>query len=106
LRPLIPDAAEVEARWATKHGGVPINHMMVIKDSIAQNRPDVVREVYRLLKESAADSRAKRPGVLRFGIDEVRPSLEAIIAYSEQQGLLPRHFTIDELFGDAARMLE
>ncbi len=29
LKPLIPDAAEAAARWAGKHGGVPINHMMV-----------------------------------------------------------------------------
>ncbi len=39
LKPLIPDAAEVAARWAEKHGGVPINHMMVIKESITRSPP-------------------------------------------------------------------
>jgi 4,5-dihydroxyphthalate decarboxylase len=106
LRPLIPDAAEVEARWAASHGGVPINHMMVMRDSIVRDRPDVVREVYRLLKESAAESRAKRPGVLRFGVAEVRTALETIIAYSERQGLLPRRYSVDELFNDVTRTLE
>ena len=106
LQPLIPNAAEVEARWAAKHGGVPINHMVVIRDSIVQNRPDVVREVYRLLKESAAESRAQRPGVLRFGVAEVRASLESIIKYSERQGLLPRRFSVDDLFNDVTRTLD
>jgi 4,5-dihydroxyphthalate decarboxylase len=106
LRPLIPDAAEVEARWAEKHGGVPINHMMVIRDSILRERPDVVREVYRLLKESAAESRAKSPSVLRFGVEEVRRSLETIIGYSERQGLIPRKLSVDELFRDVTTWLE
>ena len=39
LQPLIPDAAEAAARWAGKHGGVPINHMMVIKESITESAP-------------------------------------------------------------------
>jgi 4,5-dihydroxyphthalate decarboxylase len=106
VRPLIPDAAEVEARWAEKHGGVPINHMMIIRESISQTRPDVVREVYRLLKESAGAAASKRPGALRFGVEAVRPSLETMIRYSERQGLLPRRFTVDELFDDVTRSLD
>ena len=44
LAHLIPDH-EVQARqWARTHGGVPINHMAVIRQSIAESRPDVVRE--------------------------------------------------------------
>jgi 4,5-dihydroxyphthalate decarboxylase len=68
LKPLIPDAAEVAARWAEKHGGVPINHMMVIKESITRARPDVVREVYKMLKQSTAAGPAKGAHVLRFGV--------------------------------------
>jgi 4,5-dihydroxyphthalate decarboxylase len=106
LKPLIPDAAEVAARWAEKHGGVPINHMMVIKESITQARPDVVREVYRMLKESTAAGPAKATGVLRFGVEAVRKSLETIIQYSECQDLIPRCFSVDELFDDITRSLD
>ena len=105
LKPLIPDAAEAAARWAETHGGVPINHMMVIKESITQTRPDVVREVYRMMKESAAASPSKSSGVLRFGVEAIRKSLETIIRYSEQQGLIPRRFSVDELFNDVTRAL-
>jgi len=105
LQPLIPNAAEVAARWAENHGGVPINHMMVIKESITQTRPDVVREIYRILKESAAAAPTKETAVLRFGVEAVRKSLETIIQYAEWQSLIPRRFSVDELFNDVTRSL-
>jgi 4,5-dihydroxyphthalate decarboxylase len=106
FKPLIPDAAEVAARWAEKHGGIPINHMMVIKESIAQARPDIVREVYRMLRESAVVAPSTSPGALRFGVEAVRESLESIIQYSEQQGLIPRRFSVGELYNDVTRSLD
>jgi 4,5-dihydroxyphthalate decarboxylase len=106
LRPLIPDAADVAARWAEKHGGLPINHMMVVKESITKERPDVVREVYRMLTESTAAGPSNSAGALRFGVDAVRKSLETIIQYSERQGLIPRRFAVDELFNDVTRSLD
>ncbi len=106
LKPLIPDAAEAAARWAAKHGGVPINHMMVIKESITQTRPDVVREVYRLLKESATAGALEETAAPRFGVEAVRKSIETIIQYSESQGLIPRRFSVDELFNDVTHSLD
>jgi 4,5-dihydroxyphthalate decarboxylase len=106
LKPLIPDAAEVAARWAEKHGGVPINHMMVIRESITETRPDIVREVYRMLKESTAAGPLKGKGALRYGVEAARKSLETIIQYSECQGLIPRRVSVDELFNDVTRSLD
>ena len=37
--------------WADKHG-VPINHMLVIRSELSRTRPDLVREVFRIFKES------------------------------------------------------
>src|SRR5262245_537778 len=54
LKHLFPAHSGEAQRWARAHGGVPINHMAVIRSEIAESRPDVVREVYRLLKESRA----------------------------------------------------
>jgi len=110
LKPLIPDAEVAAQHWADRHGGVPINHMMVVRESITRSRPDVVREVYRLLCESeragaGANTSANNGSALRFGIEAVRKSLETIIDYSERQGLIPRRFTVDELFNDVTRSL-
>jgi 4,5-dihydroxyphthalate decarboxylase len=109
LRPLIPDADAVARQWAQTHGGVPINHMMVVRETIAKSRPDVVKEIYRMLHDSR---RAVPPqadnGLLdpwRFGIEPNRRSLEIIIDYSVRQKLIPRKFSVDELFDDSMRAL-
>ena len=107
LKHLFPEHAVEAQRWARAHGGVPINHMAVIRKAIAESRPDVVREVYRLLKESraaaAVPTGADDP--LRFGVTATRQSLEQAIAYSHQQSLISRRPTADELFADAVRIL-
>ena len=106
LTPLIPDAKTAAQRWAERHGGIPINHMMVIRESITQSHPDAVREVYRLLRESVRGTEKEgNEGALRFGVESVRKSLETIIGYSERQGLIPRRFDVDELFNDVTRSL-
>ena len=107
IRHLIPDHAAEGERWARAHGGVPINHMAVIRQSIAHSRPDVVREVYRVLGESRAaaalPSGADDP--VRFGVAATRQSLEQMVAYAFEQGLISRRPTADELFADAIRIL-
>jgi len=107
LKHLIPDHASAGQRWARAHGGVAINHMAVIRHSIAESRPDVVREVYRLLTESRAAA-ALPTGAddpLRVGVAATRGSLEQMVTYAFQQGLITRRPTADDLFADAARIL-
>jgi 4,5-dihydroxyphthalate decarboxylase len=107
IRHLIPDHEEAGRIWARKHGGVPINHLAVMRESIVKTRPDVVREVYRVLRESraAADLPTGDDDPLRFGIAKVRKSLEQINSYAVRQKLIPQAFSVDELFEDAARIL-
>jgi 4,5-dihydroxyphthalate decarboxylase len=110
LKPLIPDPETANRKWAQSHGGVPINHMLVIREQLAQTRPDVVREVYRVFREAkeAAFAETGRPELdpLRFGIEPNRRSLEIVIDFAVKQGLLPRRFTVDELFSDTMRGLD
>jgi len=101
LKPLIPDAEAVARTWAQAHGGVPINHLMVVRDSIATSRPDIVQEIYRVLRESRRAAAPPPGGPLdpwRFGIEANRRSLEIIVDYSFRQKLIPRKFSVDELF--------
>ena len=101
LKPLFADVAAEEKAWFEKHKVVPINHMVVVSRTLSEQHPDVVREVHRLLAASAAASSAAP----RFSPDEMQRSLELIIDYSAQQKLIPRAFTIDELFDDVTRAL-
>jgi len=109
LRHLIPDADEVARKWAQSHGGVPINHMVVLGEDIAKSRPDVARELFRLLLaskravKSPADGTALDP--LRFGIEACRPTLEIIIDYCARQNLIPKKIAVDALFDDVTRAL-
>lgn len=109
LKPLIPDADAIARQWALSHGGVPINHMMVVRESIAKSRPDLVQEIYRVLRDSR---RAAPPppdnGALdpwRFGIEANRRSIEIAIDYSFRQKLIPRKLSVDELFDACGRTL-
>jgi 4,5-dihydroxyphthalate decarboxylase len=107
IRHLVPNHEEAGRAWARAHGGVPINHLAVLKQNIVHSRPDVVREVYRLLKESrsAAALPTGADDPLRFGIAGIRQSLEQINAYAVEQKLIPRAFLADELFEEAHRIL-
>jgi 4,5-dihydroxyphthalate decarboxylase len=110
LKPLIRDPEAANRAWSETHGGVPINHMLVIREQLAATRPDVVREVYRIFKEAKAVSFAET-GVpdldpVRFGIEANRRSLEIIIDFAVKQGLLSRPFAVDELFTDTMQALE
>ena len=88
---------------------MPINHMMVVRDTIAKSRPDIVKEIYRMLRESRravpppSDDGSLDPW--RFGVEANRRSLEIIIDYSFRQKLIPRKFSVDELFDDCTRGL-
>ena len=99
LKPLFGDVVAEEEAWFGKHMVVPVNHMVVVSQALSEQHPDIVREVHRLLTASAA---ASAPGL---GPDEMRRSLQLIIDYSTQQKLIPRPFTVDELFDDVTRTL-
>jgi 4,5-dihydroxyphthalate decarboxylase len=109
LKPLIPDAETANRKWSESHGGVPINHMLVIREELARTRPDVVREVYRLFLEAkqAAFAQSGVPALdpWRFGIEANRRSLEIVIDFAVKQGLIPRRIPVDDLFSDTMRAL-
>lgn len=101
LKPLFADTAAEEKAWLEKTKVKPINHMVVVSQKLSDTNPAAVREVHRLLGASAAAS----PASPRFNADEMRRSLELIIHYCAQQKLIPRAFTVDELFDDVTRGL-
>lgn len=106
---LFPDAAAAADEWHRKHGAIQVNHMVAVKSSLSQSRPDAVREIYRMLAESKKAAGLPKPGAFDpnpFGLEANRRNLEIAIEYTHQQGLVPRRFTVDELFDDTTRELE
>jgi 4,5-dihydroxyphthalate decarboxylase len=108
LAPLIPSADAAAQEWAKRHGGLPINHMMVIRNTISKSRPDLVNEIYRMLRASRRMVPPPAGSLVdpwRFGVEANRGSLEIIIDYSFRQKLISRMFSVDELFDDCTRAL-
>jgi 4,5-dihydroxyphthalate decarboxylase len=98
---LFGDPAAAAEAWYQKHRIVPLNHMVVVSAELAKSRPDIVEEVYALLREGKR--RAPVPeGVdtTPFGVEACRPALARIIDYAVQQRLIPRRFEVDELFDE------
>lgn len=112
VAPLFPDPHKAAEAWSKKNGMMPINHLFVVRSELAQTRPDVVREIFRLLKESKAQY-FKESGVpagggldpVPFGVENNRKALETIIRYSYEQQIIPRMMSVDELFDDVTREL-
>ena len=99
LKSVIPEPAVAMHRWRAETKARPLNHVVVVHRDLARAHPWVGDEVVRLLQQSAALA----PDIagadsIQSGIDELRPSLDLIIHYSYQQGLIPRRFAVEELF--------
>lgn len=102
IRPLFPDPAAAAAAWYGAHGVVPINHLFVVNTDLSKTRPDVVHEIYRLLRQAKEASPAIEHGVdvLPFGVEANRKNLDLAIQYAFEQKIIPRRFVVDELFDE------
>jgi 4,5-dihydroxyphthalate decarboxylase len=109
LKSVIPEPDAAAKAWYERHRIVPVNHMVVLKGSLAQDRPAVVREVYRMLLESKKAAGLPKPGAIDFipfGYDAVKPALELMNSYAYEMKLIPRRYSVDELFDDTTRPLQ
>jgi 4,5-dihydroxyphthalate decarboxylase len=100
---LIPDAHQAAQAWGRKRDLVPINHMVVVDQALSEQRPDVVRDIWRMLLESKRI--AGETPAIRFGIEPNRKALELVIDYAVSQQIIPRRFHVDDLFDDTTRAL-
>jgi 4,5-dihydroxyphthalate decarboxylase len=106
--PLMPDPGAAARAWYEKHQAIQVNHVVTVTQSLSRAKPRAVEEVYRML---AASKRAAGPpaaGALDttpFGLEANRRNLEVAIDYVYRQRLIPRRFTVDELFDDVTHRL-
>ena len=119
IKPLIPDAAAAEAAWYKKTGIYPINHTIVLKDSLLKSDPSLAPRLFagfeaakaQFLKQlssgvelpAEAQALAKRRSIvgddpLPNGVERNRKALEAIIRFAHEQKILPRAVKPEEMF--------
>jgi len=90
LKPVIENPEAAGQAWKKKHGAIQINHMVVVRQGIDP------KPIYDLLVESR--KAAGNPEMNPFGIEENRRNLEAAIDCIHRQGMIPRRYTVEELF--------
>jgi 4,5-dihydroxyphthalate decarboxylase len=101
LQSVIPDPEAAAQRWYARHGLMPVNHMVVVTDELAREKPQAVAELYRLLEAGRAAAGMPgegRPDPAPFGKEANRRCLEMLAFYAAQQGVTPRKLGFDELW--------
>jgi 4,5-dihydroxyphthalate decarboxylase len=99
IRHLLANPNEQAKAWVAKYGTVPVNHYFVVAKALAETRPDVVAEIYRLLQESRKLAPPSPDGIdfFPYGLEANRKPLEMIVQYAVEQQIIPRAFTVEEL---------
>jgi 4,5-dihydroxyphthalate decarboxylase len=106
--PLIPDPTAAARAWHERHGAIQVNHLVTVKAALCREQPRVVEEIYRVLAESkrrAGPPAAAIVDTTPFGVEANRRNLEVAVDVALRQRLIPRRFSVDELFDDVTRAL-
>jgi 4,5-dihydroxyphthalate decarboxylase len=118
IQPLIPDAQNAAFGYFRKTGIYPINHGVVVKNSVLKDAPWIADELCRAFESAKAkylknldlgdaatswDKAAKVNAAVvgdpfPFGIDKNRKALEAVAQFALDQKMVPRRFSVEELF--------
>jgi 4,5-dihydroxyphthalate decarboxylase len=93
LKPVIADPEVAGKKWGEKHGAIQLNHLVGVKSTVSKAQAD---EVYALLLESK--KAAGNPPMLPHGLEANRRNLEVAIDCAYKQKMIPRRFTVEELF--------
>ncbi len=104
IKPLIANPHEAALEWYGRAGLVPPNHYLIVPNALCDQRPDVVREVWRILVESR--KRARPEGQIDawpVGIEANRKALECAIKYTTQQHMITRPVEVEDLFHPLVR---
>ncbi len=109
LKSVIADPEAAGKDWYRKHGAVPVNHMVVLKEDLSKSNPGAVRELFRMLldsKKAAGPPKAGAIDLIPFGFDAVKPALELMSSYALEMKIIPRRLAAEELFDDTTRTLQ
>lgn len=119
-REMFPDTVATEKDWYERTGIYPVHGLIVVKDALLDAHPWLAKSLFDAfvdakqryvaqLEQGVVETDTDRHYLamseivgdpLPLGIAPNRPAIEALIQYSYQQGLLPKHYRIDELFVD------
>ena len=119
VEPLIKDRAAVEAAWVKDKGIYPINHTVVVKDSVLAENPGIAAALFRAFvqakqpfldkiasgaelseEEKALADRRELVGAdpVPYGIEANLPTLQAIVGFAREQHILSADLAPKDMF--------
>jgi 4,5-dihydroxyphthalate decarboxylase len=103
---LVPDPFNAAKDWFAREGVVPINHIMVVHADVSRDRPDVVREIYRMTAESRELTEGGLPDPFPpMGVEANRKGLQMAIDWAFEQKIIPQKVSVDSLFDEVTGTL-
>ena len=120
---LIANAPEVEAQWFRHTGIYPIHGLIVVKTAVLAQHPFVAKALFDAFLDAkdayiarlkAGEGNAPDDVKYRnlmalvgdplpYGFEENMPSIEAMLTYGLQQGLIPKRMPMEDVFVDPRR---
>jgi 4,5-dihydroxyphthalate decarboxylase len=122
IKPLIPDARNAGFAYFRKTGVYPINHGLVIKDSVLKPHPELTQKLFSAFQaakknylahldagknlspedESAIALKQVVGDPFPFGISDRngpnRKAVETLVQFAADQQVIPRKYSVEELF--------
>ncbi|MET7683330.1 hypothetical protein [Streptomyces sp. NPDC005423] len=109
LVPVIKDAEAAAEAWMERHGTVPANHLLVVRDDVLRTRPDAVTALYRALARSIDETADERDLATPAGravtagwSDPLDRCLEIAARYALEQGLVRTPVDLARIHQDTA----
>jgi len=126
IKRLIPEARDAGFAYFRKTGVYPINHALVIKDSLLAEEPKLAQVLFKAFQDakkiylenldagqnlSAADeivvaTRQVVRDPLSFGVSANRKAIETIVQFAVDQQIIPKAFSPEDLFAPNTLDLE
>jgi 4,5-dihydroxyphthalate decarboxylase len=110
IKPFYPDPDAATAAFYQRFGVFPIDHVIVIKDSVLAEYPWLAQALYEALKAAKDDALRKEPhahvggaGIMEgdplpYGLEANRPALQMLLDMCIDQQVLHKPTTLEELF--------
>lgn len=118
VQPLIPRAAEAEVAWFNRHGVYPINHMITVRNDLIAANPGILQQLFAAFTAArqvqaqhlegsgpftpADQDMLRLKGIvgdpLPYGIEPNRKAIEMAAQFAYEQHIVPRIYSVEELF--------
>jgi 4,5-dihydroxyphthalate decarboxylase len=102
---LIPNANTAALEWFKSEAVWPINHMVAVSNTLSRERPDVVREIYRMLVDSRSYAPTEAAQLPPLGMEANRRALSTAVAWAFEQKIITHKMSVEELFDDTTSAL-